>query len=544
MTHSGQGDESWHPASRPAHEGVVLPADGSEPFIPGAGAQQLASAGGTPWEVSWGPGQGAQPLPQEEPPGAGTPYAQPVSARMQPPQAPRQPRTPYGYGYGQTGGQATAGPDAEATQFIAPVPPGAGDATQFIAPVALPGSDAEATQFIAPVPPGAGDATQFIAPVPPVSGDATAATRYGPPAGPGPGALPPENPAGAVPFPGAGRAGAAPGAPAADGEATQYLPPVADPNASRQRIPAPPPGAPYGIRPGAPGDRQPPAEFDNLFRSDAGTVGGVEATQHLPPVREPAYGAGAQPPHPSHAPHPSHGRRAARRSAEPRPGSRTSSRNLSQKFSRNSSRLPLIAAVVVGCAVLGLGAGALMFGGGDSDAGQGTNTTVAAATSPATGAAGEVAEDPVRTQAVELDKLLADSNDSRAAVIRSVESIKTCENLDQAAADLRGAAEQRRGLVTRLQGLSVDELPDNQALTASLTKAWEASASADDHYAAWAGQAKEKKGCKDGKARSTGQTAQGNAQSGLATKAKREAAALWNRIAAKHDLTERSAEQL
>ncbi|WP_308788873.1 hypothetical protein [Streptomyces pacificus] len=207
----------------------------------------------------------------------------------------------------------------------------------------------------------------------------------------------------------------------------------------------------------------------------------------------------------------------------------------------------MIGAVVVGCAVLGLGASALMFGGSGGDDGQGASASVAAAASPATGAAGEAGEageDPVRAQAAELDKLLADSNDSRAAVIRSVESIKICENLDQAAADLRGAAEQRRGLVTRLQELSVDELPDHQALTASLKKAWEASASADDHYAAWAGQVKEKKGCKGGEARSTGQTAQANAQSGVATKAKREAAALWNRIAAKHELTERSAEQL
>ncbi|MHC5702526.1 hypothetical protein OTC26_013910 [Streptomyces tirandamycinicus] len=497
MTHSGQGDESRPPASRPAHEGVVLPADGSEPFIPGVSAQRVAPAGGTPWGAPWGPGQEAQPLPQEEPPGAGAPYAQPVSARTLPPQVPQHAQTPYGYG--QTAAQAP-GPDADATQFIAPVPPGSGDATQFIAPV----------------PPGSGDATQYIAP-----------------ARPGPGALPPESPAGAAPFPGAGPAGAVPGVPAGDGEATQYLPPVADPNASRQQTPAPPPGAPYGIRPGAPGDRQPPAEFDNLFRSDAGAGGGAEATQHLPPVREPGYGA--QSPHTSHASHASQGRRAARRSAESRPSPRNSS--------RDSARLPLIAAVVVGCAVLGLGASALMFGGGGDDP-QSANTGVAAATSPATGAAGEAAEDPVRAQAVELDKLLADSNDSRAAVIRSVESIKTCQNLDQAAADLRGAAEQRRGLVTRLQGLSVDELPDNQALTASLRKAWEASASADDHYAAWAGQVGEKKGCKGGKARSTGQTAQGNAQSGVATKAKREAATIWNRIAAKHGLTERSAEQL
>ncbi|MER7819678.1 hypothetical protein ABTX79_31090, partial [Streptomyces sp. NPDC096153] len=212
--------------------------------------------------------------------------------------------------------------------------------------------------------------------------------------------------------------------------------------------------------------------------------------------------------------------------------------------SRNSSRLPLIAAVVVGCAVLGLGASALMFGGGDDDKGEDADTGVAAATSPAPESSEEAADDPVKAQAVDLDALLADSNDSRAAVIRSVEAIKACRNLDQAAADLRGAAEQRRGLVTRLQDVAVDQLPDHEALTASLKKAWEASASADDHYAAWAGQVKDKKGCKGGKARNTGQTAQGNAQSGVATTAKREAATLWNRIATKYELTERRAEQL
>ncbi|MEU2491999.1 hypothetical protein [Streptomyces sp. NPDC007883] len=508
MTHSGQGDESRHSGSRPAHEGVVLPADGSEPFIPGVGAQRIAPAGGTPWGEPWGPGQDArqqQPLPQEEAPrgGAGA-YTQPAPDRALPPQVPQQALPPHGYG--QPGAPTPAGPDADATQYIAPVPPGAGEATQYIPPVA-PGSGADATQYIPPVHPG-------------------------------PGALPPENPAESTQFLGVRSAGAAPAAPAVNAEATQYLPPVAHENAAhgnaahgnapQQNAPEPPPGAPYGIRPGAPGDRRPPAEFDNLFRSEAGATGGAEATQYLPPVQEPAYGA--QPPYASP------GGRASRRAAEPGPSPRGSS--------RNSSRLPLIAAVVVGCAVLGLGASALMFGGGDDDKGEDAKTGVAAATSPAAESSEEAADDPVQAQAVELDKLLADSNDSRAAVIRSVEAIKSCRNLDQAAADLRGAAEQRRGLVTRLQDVAVDELPDHEALTASLKKAWEASASADDHYAAWAGQVKDKRGCKGGKARNTGQTAQGNAQSGVATTAKREAATLWNRIAKKYELTERRAEQL
>ncbi|MGW8954170.1 hypothetical protein [Streptomyces sp. NPDC055709] len=489
MTHSGQGDESRLPAARPAHEGVVLPADGSEPWIPGVSGEQVAPAGGSPWGAPWGPGQGAQPLPQEEVPGAGA-YAQPLPPQAaQHPQAAHHPQMPaqaYGQAYGQTYGQpgqypgaAGAGPDADATQYIAPVPPGAG-------------------------------------------------------------ALPPENPAESTQFLGV-RPGAA-GDPAGAADATQYLPPVQQQGAPQQQVPTPPPGAPYGIRPGAPGDRQPPAEFDNLFRSE----GPAEATQYLPPVQDQgapqqSYGAPQQqqpygaPPQQSYGPaqgftpqQQSYDAPAQSYDSDPAP--------------RRSSRLPLIAAVVVGCAVVGLGASALMFGGGDDDKGENDNTGVAAATSPAPGSS--EAADPAKPQAEELDKLLADSNDSRSAVIRSVESIKSCKNLDQAATDLRGAAEQRRGLVTRLGGLSVDKLPDNEALTASLKKAWEASASADDHYAAWAGQVKDKKGCPGGKARNTGQAAQGNRQSGEATKAKREASGLWNKIATKYGLTERRAEQL
>ncbi|MFD7441758.1 hypothetical protein ACFV9O_10620, partial [Streptomyces sp. NPDC059909] len=152
--------------------------------------------------------------------------------------------------------------------------------------------------------------------------------------------------------------------------------------------------------------------------------------------------------------------------------------------------------------------------------------------------------DAAKAQAEALDKLLADSNDSRAAVIRSVDAIKKCQNLDQAATDLRGAAEQRRGLVTRLQGLSVDKLPDNAALTEALTEAWNASAKADDHYAEWAGQVDGKKGCRDGRARRTGQLSEAEKASVDATKAKREAAGLWNSIATDYDLTKRDAGDL
>ncbi|MGW1882313.1 hypothetical protein [Streptomyces sp. NPDC001970] len=474
MTRSGQGDEAQLPAAQPAHEGVVLPADGSEPWIPGVGGEQVAPAGGAPWGQPWGPEQGQpqpqpyqqlQPQPQQMPgqPGA---YAQPLPPQQPHQQFPQphqaaQPFPPYDAGdtgqlpgqYAQTGGQLpAAAPDADATQYIAPFQPAAG---------ALPYENpAESTQFLGMQPAAAGG----------------------------------------------------------DAEATQYLPPV-------------PQGAPYGVRPGAPGDRQPPAEFDNLFRSEgAAAGGGAEATQFLPPVPPQPH---PQQPHPqqSYAPTPQY-----------QPAYEPS--YVDEPQQRHRSRVPLIAAVVVGCAVLGLGASALMFGGGDDDKGQNDDKTVAAATSPGPGSTGEGAADPAKAQAEALDKLLADSSDSRDSVIAAVESIKKCDNLDRAAEDLRGAAEQRRGLVTRLEGLSVDKLPDNAALTTALTKAWEASAKADDHYAAWAGQVDGKKGCRNGRAAETKQSGQAGRASNDATKAKQEASGLWNSIATKYDLTKRAPWQL
>ncbi|HWU11349.1 MAG TPA: hypothetical protein VN520_34170, partial [Streptomyces sp.] len=207
MTQSGQGDERQLPAVRPAHEGVVLPAEGGAPWNAGgpAGGQpdHAAPAGGQPWGGSWGPQaphQGGPPpgqLPPEHQQGA---YQQP-HGQYQPPQQGYAPQQP--------------GPYQQPQQYAQPLPPEAGPTGQ--------GGDADATQYIAPLPGG----------------------------GPLPGGLPPERPAESTQYLGRSAAPAQP----SDADATQYIPPV-------------PGGAPYGIRPGAPGDRQPPAEFDSLFRSE------------------------------------------------------------------------------------------------------------------------------------------------------------------------------------------------------------------------------------------------------------------------------------
>lgn len=391
----------------------------------------------------------------------------------------------------------------------------------------------DATQYLPPVPTTAdSDATQFIAPVP---------------QSPGPGMLPPESSSEATQYlPQQPPAQAPPSAPLppqdSGSEATQYLPPVA-----AQPPQAAPGAAPYGVRPGAPGDRPPPAEFDSLFRTDgagsragagqaAGT--GAGASQQPPQFGAASASNGHGRAQPAAVPY---GSQQPPAYDQPQPG-RTPGESRGRSNSRRpSSKVPLIAAVVIGCAVLGLGAGALMSGGDESSD---DSKTVASESSATTEPSTQAEVDPAKPQAESLDKLLADSNNSRAAVIRAVENIKSCKNLDQAATDLHGAAEQRRDLVTRLEGLTLDKLPDHSELTASLTTAWQASASADDHYATWAYQAKNKKVCKGGHARATPQAQQGNKASGEATAAKQKASGLWNGLATKYGLTSRAPTQL
>ncbi|MFG2635993.1 hypothetical protein ACGFX8_19250 [Streptomyces sp. NPDC048362] len=539
MTQSGQGGEE--PSARPAHEGIVLPSDGGEPLLPGmTGAPASATpAGGQAWGGSWGPEQQAPqqdqgqgwapgPLPPE---GAAPSYGGQAPAYGSGGQEPRY----GGYGDGRQPAYGASDPYQQHQQQHqhrsqqhhqshqqpqvpqqhqaypaagAPLPPTADAATQYIPPIPAAPGDEGATQYLPPVPPASAEgATQYLPPVPPAS--AEGATQYLPPVAAG--ALPPESAGEQRPYP-----GRTPGQPAAghsDAEATQYIPPYT--------------GQAQG------GDRQPPAEFDNLFRSGPGNGEDPPgSTQQLPRVQQPdAYAAPAQSPYgsppSSHAPAPSP--YGSGRDDEGRRGGR--------------SRVPLIAAVGVGIIVLGVGAGALLSGGGSK--GQADDGKTVAASSPAARDSASPAADPARQQAVALDKLLADSGSSRASVIQAVADVKRCGNLDQAASSLRGAAKQRGQLVTRLGGLSVDKLPSSGDLTAALTKAWQASAAADSHYAAWADQTKgAHKSCRKGHARTTGETQAGNRESGTASAQKAKAAGLWNAIARKYGLTQRQPTQL
>ncbi|MEU2833607.1 hypothetical protein ABZ667_33985, partial [Streptomyces lavendulae] len=367
-------------------------------------------------------------------------------------------------------------------------------ATQYIPPVPAggPHPGEAATQYIPPVPAGGGHpgeaATQYIPPVPaggPHPGEA--ATQYIPPV-PADGAHPGE-------------------------AATQYIPPV----------------------PAAPGP--PPVDgFDALFRADEGIA--AAPTQAMSSVTAPA---------PRRTPPP-----APPQQYGPRRPQQTQPQPPQQQYAPPPSapaprRVPpaVIAAGVFGLAVAGLGVGALLSDGKASNSDPGAVAPASTGSGASGAPVGEAPVDPARPQAVQLDKLLADSNDSRASVIKAVDDIKDCKNLGQAAQDLRDAARQREELVTRLQELKTDQLPNHARLSAALTKAWKASADADNSYADWADDAgHDKGGCKDGKAKATDNAADGNKSSGEATKAKQTAAALWNPLAVKYGLTRRDTSEL
>ncbi|UZJ29990.1 hypothetical protein [Streptomyces endophytica] len=443
------------------------------------------------------------PQPYDQQPAA-QPYDQQPYGQQQPPQQfPPQPQP------GQH--PASSGELVRATrQAGAPLPPATGDAE---ATTVIPPFDARSggPGGAAPLPPEASSR-------PETPDESTTMLRAVKPGQSGPHGQ-------AQPMPGAGGGG--------DAEATQLITPVG------AGAPTPAPGAPFGVRPGAPGDRPTPAEFDGLFRDGpaAAPAGAPDATAQLPrfedPGRPPYGGQGGQ----------GYGQQFPPGGHDPQGPYDPYDEDDGGKR-RRLAPMAIVGIVIVALAGAGLGVGWALSGGSDDTTQKqgsgGGGSTKAAKESEAP----KATTDPAEAQAKGLDALLGDSNNSRASVIGAVNNIKSCNNLGNAAKDLRAAAGQRNDLVKRLQQLPVDKIPDHDRLTAALTKAWQSSAAADNHYAAWAGQLGGKKGCHKGHARGTKQAVQGNTASSQATQAKRQAAQLWNPLAQKYGLTERRPEQL
>ncbi|WP_344570709.1 hypothetical protein [Streptomyces axinellae] len=535
------------PQSRRGRHGRPQPADTSAPLPPGAesygqgsgagsyGRQAAAGsygqqAGGDlygqqPASDAYGRQAGAGPDTHGQPQAGEGPRARhslpptdaPVALSSHP-FAPPQPALPP---------EQSGGGDSEATQFIPPIP-GTGPQDMGYGQ-ALTGSE-DGTQLLPPVsaaPPGPGspdsEATQYIAPVVDTpqglyggQGGDSEATQMMPAPVPAEGAEAPQGPPG-------GSAGPQP--------PRAHQPPRAPQPQPRPQSQPQPPSQPQP----QPGTRQPLPEFENLFRAEPsgpsapgpraghGAQDEAGATQHLPLIDP------GEAPQPRRAGHQGPGR--------PEPQGRAARRTAQRGRRGTVPPALLIGGGLAAVAVIGLLVGLTLSGGEDGE--KSAKAEGQAASSSPAGQESPKAPDPAEEQAKRLDALLGDSNNSRSAVVRSVERIKSCKALGKAASDLRAAAKQRNGLVTRLAQLKTDKIPGSAQLNASLKSAWKSSAAADNHYAAWAGQAAGKKGCHKGTARQTSRTAAGNRASGTATAAKKKAAALWNPTAKKYGLTAR-----
>jgi hypothetical protein len=348
-------------------------------------------------------------------------------------------------------------------------------------------------------------------------------------------------------------------APVGPADDTQMFPPYPQaaaplPLPPEVEVPPVPSGAPFGIRPGIPEEGA--TQFLSPYPQAAAPGDTANPTQQLPVYSQsqPQQGQQGQqqddfdhlyrrpdaPTPPGPGPQPQYQQSHYQQQAPPsyQPG------GAGERQRKKLSPPALIGLVVVGCAVVGLGAGAALSSG-DSGSGNSATATAsqsAAASGPASPPAAGVSVG--QTQAQKLDALLKESGSSRSSVISAVANIRACQQLGQAGTDLRAAATQRDNLVTELATLQVDQLADHQALTTALTRAWKASSAADIHYAAWADEAAGGKICHKGSARNTSQTADGDRASITATQAKQTAVKLWNVIARQYGLPQRAYTQL
>lgn len=204
----------------------------------------------------------------------------------------------------------------------------------------------------------------------------------------------------------------------------------------------------------------------------------------------------------------------------------------------------VIGGVVAACAVGGILIGVLLSGSDPAKdshkAAKGGDKTSAAQQSGSGGPQAMTAE--AKSQAQGLSTLLGGANSSRQAVIGAVSSIQKCDKVPDAQTALTQAATQRQQLLTSLAALKVDKLTNGQQLADQLTQAWQASASADQAYAAWAGDAAT--GCDPAKTGENPHRQAGDQASGTASGAKKQASALWNTIAVQAGLPTLSESQL
>ncbi|HEY3086447.1 MAG TPA: hypothetical protein VGJ59_00085 [Jatrophihabitantaceae bacterium] len=132
---------------------------------------------------------------------------------------------------------------------------------------------------------------------------------------------------------------------------------------------------------------------------------------------------------------------------------------------------------------------------------------------------------------------LTQSGQARQGIGAAISAISRCTNIPSAVTTLENAADVRTRILAGLASADVSALPNGAAAVADLSRAMQASADADRHYAAW-GQTIA--GCR-AQAPHNAEFVAAQQADIMATAAKQRFADEWNPIAARYGLAQQSA---
>jgi hypothetical protein len=137
-----------------------------------------------------------------------------------------------------------------------------------------------------------------------------------------------------------------------------------------------------------------------------------------------------------------------------------------------------------------------------------------------------------------INNLLDQSGQQRGRVQPTIQTILNCPDsaiLKQATQTLVEVASARQNLLTQLEQVAIDQIPNGEVIISDLRSAWQASEASDQSYAAWGSDVANGQGC--GTNDANFQNAQVTDRQ--ATTAKQAFVARWNPLAAQFNLSPR-----
>ncbi|WP_395110644.1 hypothetical protein [Actinomadura sp. SCN-SB] len=145
---------------------------------------------------------------------------------------------------------------------------------------------------------------------------------------------------------------------------------------------------------------------------------------------------------------------------------------------------------------------------------------------------------PAKVQAIQVNKVLNSSADTRRVLARSIAATSKCQTLPTAIKGFQVVAQRRSAQITQTNRLKVDKLRNGAQMQSTLREAFQASLEADLRLLAWANKAK--RGCR-GKPRPDVARAPGRTDAERrATLAKKRFVAQWNPVARQAGLPSRA----